>query len=150
VLEAVGEQLLLNIELKSGALLGDRLEQAVVNVIDHCASAESVLLSSFNPLALRRIQKIDPDLATALLYTPATRPSLGFARLTSRNPYAAVHPHHTLVDECTMRWARQNNLRVHVWTVDDLVEMRRLIGCGVDGIITNVPDLLHAILQKVP
>jgi glycerophosphoryl diester phosphodiesterase len=150
VLEAVGEQLLLNIELKSGALLGARLEQAVVDVIERCALAERVLISSFNPLALRRIQKIAPNLATAWLYVAATRPSRGFATRISLKPYAAIHPHHALVDERTMRWARRHNCRVHVWTVDDVVEMRRLIGCGVDGIITNLPDLLHSTLKKGP
>lgn len=148
VLEAVGEQLLVNIELKSRAPLDDRLEQAVVDVIDRRASGERVLLSSFNPVALRRIRKIAPQLATALLYTPATRPILSLARLISPDPYAAIHPHHTIVDERHMRWARQQSYRVHVWTVDDVGEMRRLVGCGVDGIITNVPDLLHGILQK--
>jgi glycerophosphoryl diester phosphodiesterase len=147
VLEAVGEQLLLNIELKSGALLDDRLEQAVVDVIERRALGERVLLSSFNPLALRRVQKIAPDLATAWLYNAATRPSLGFARLISPKRYAAIHPHHTLVDEGTMRWARQHNYRVHVWTVDDVAEMHRLVGCGVDGIITNVPDVLCSIVR---
>jgi glycerophosphoryl diester phosphodiesterase len=149
-LETVGEQLLLNIELKSSAVLDDRLEQAVVDVIERRLLGERVLLSSFNPLALRRIQKMAPHLATALLHTSAAPASLGFARLIAPKPYAAIHPHHTLVDDRSMRWARQHNYRVHVWTVDDVVEMRRLIGCGVDGIITNVPDLLHGLLQKRP
>jgi glycerophosphoryl diester phosphodiesterase len=148
VLETVGEQLLLNIELKSGTPLNDGLEQAVFDVIERCALDERVLLSSFNPLALRRIQKTAPHLATALLYTPATRTSLALGRLISPNPYAAVHPHHTMVDQHYIGWARQHKYRVHVWTVDDVAEMRRLVGCGVDGIITNVPDLLHGVLQE--
>ncbi|MGD2177623.1 MAG: glycerophosphodiester phosphodiesterase family protein [Anaerolineae bacterium] len=150
VLETVGGQLLLNIELKSGALLDDRLERAVVGAIERCALGERVLLSSFNPFALRRIQKIAPHLATALLHASAAGRSLGFARLISPSPYTAVHPHHTLVGDRYMAWARGHNYRVHVWTVNDAVEMRRFIGCGVDGIITNVPDLLHGILETRP
>lgn len=148
VLGAVGERLLLNIELKSGAPLDDRLEQAVVDVIEGCALGEQVLLSSFNPVALRRIQKIAPHLPTALLYARATRLSLALAKLIARQPYAAVHPHHALVDEHTMRWARQHKHRVHVWTVDEVVEMRRMVGFGVDGIITNSPDALDDVLRE--
>jgi glycerophosphoryl diester phosphodiesterase len=150
VLEAVGERLLVNIELKSRALSGARLEQAVVEVIERCALGDRVLLSSFNPFALRRIQKMAPHLATAWLYTPATQPSRGLARMISPIPYLAVHPHHTLVDRGTLHWARQRHYRVHVWTVDDVVEMRRLIACGVDGIITNVPDRLDGVLRREP
>jgi glycerophosphoryl diester phosphodiesterase len=68
----------------------------------------------------------------------------------SPEPYAAIHPHHSKVDEGTMLWARQHNYRVHVWTVDDVVEMRRLIDHGVDGIITNVPNVLRDILEQRP
>ena len=38
-------------------------------------------------------------------------------------------------------------LRVNVWTVDAPDEMRRLIAPGVDGIITDVPDVLGAIVR---
>jgi glycerophosphoryl diester phosphodiesterase len=148
VLETVGDRLLLNIELKSEDLLGDRLEQAVVDAIDQSALGARVLISSFNPLALRRIQQISPHLATALLYTPATRASVRVGRLISPGHYGALHPHHTLVDERSMRWARQHDYSVHVWTVDDVGEMQRLISCGVDGIITNVPEVLGSILRE--
>jgi glycerophosphoryl diester phosphodiesterase len=148
VLEAVGEQLLVNIELKSGAWGDGGLAQAVAEAVEGCGLGERVLLSSFSPLALRRVQRIAPQLATALLYTRSTRASPGLGRLISRRPYAAVHPEHTMVDEGTVRWARERNYRVHAWTVDEAAEMRRLIGCGVDGIITNAPDALQGVLEE--
>jgi glycerophosphoryl diester phosphodiesterase len=39
-------------------------------------------------------------------------------------------------------------LQVYTWTVDDPDEMRRLIGAGVDGIMTNHPELLRAVLES--
>jgi glycerophosphoryl diester phosphodiesterase len=51
-----------------------------------------------------------------------------------------------MVNARYMRWARRRGYRVNVWTVDDPGEMRRLIGLGVNGIITNVPDMLREIL----
>ena len=40
--------------------------------------------------------------------------------------------------------ARQQGLAVNVWTVDDPARMTELIALGVDGIITNVPDIARA------
>jgi len=148
VLEVVGGRLLLNVELKGGALLNDRLERAVADEIECHGLADQVLLSSFNPLILRRVQRIDPLLSTGLLYTSTARPKIGISRLIAPRRQTAVHPHHTLVDEGHVRWARQHGYRINVWTVDDAAEMRHMIGMGVDGIITNVPDLLHGVLGK--
>jgi glycerophosphoryl diester phosphodiesterase len=40
----------------------------------------------------------------------------------------------------------RQRLAVWAWTVDEPEAMRLLIGLGVDGIITNRPDLLNAVL----
>ncbi len=47
-----------------------------------------------------------------------------------------------------IREAHDRNLPVHVWTVDDPDDMRRLLGWGVDGIQSDRPDLLAAVLTE--
>ena len=44
--------------------------------------------------------------------------------------------------------ARRHGLQVHVWTVNDTLDMRRLIGLGVDGIFTDRPDRLLRLLGR--
>ncbi|MBP8002476.1 MAG: glycerophosphodiester phosphodiesterase [Chloroflexi bacterium] len=44
--------------------------------------------------------------------------------------------------------AHQQNVQVHVWTIDEEADMRRFIALGVDGIITNRPDLLLQLLGR--
>lgn len=44
--------------------------------------------------------------------------------------------------------AHSRNLLVHPWTINDEQEMRRLLDLGVDGIITDRPDLLIELLRK--
>ncbi len=45
--------------------------------------------------------------------------------------------------------AHARNVPVHVWTVDDEADMRRLIGWGADGIITDRPDRLSRVLHEM-
>ncbi len=48
---------------------------------------------------------------------------------------------HRIVSPRFIRHAHGAGLKVQVWTVDDEPEMRRLLSWGVDGLITNRPDL---------
>jgi glycerophosphoryl diester phosphodiesterase len=46
--------------------------------------------------------------------------------------------------------AHAHDLRVVAWTANTVDEMRKLISAGVDGIITNYPDRLVALLRETP
>ena len=54
-----------------------------------------------------------------------------------------------LVDEAAVRAARRHGLQIHVWTIDDEAEMRRLVALGVDGIMTDRPALLRTVLNSL-
>ena len=49
-----------------------------------------------------------------------------------------------------IRAARERNLKVHVWTVNDAAAMKRLLEMGVDGIMTDYPDRLQTLLREAP
>jgi glycerophosphoryl diester phosphodiesterase len=147
VLEAVGSQLLLNIELKTTSLRDNGLEQTIIAQVEQHGLEKQALLSSFNPFSLRRAKRIAPHIPVGLLYGPNLPLPLRRAWLAPLTPHEARHPEHTMVDERYMAWARQRGYQVNTWTVDDPDEMRRLIGLDVDGIITNVPDVLRGILK---
>lgn len=146
VLQAFGDRLLLNIELKSTSKRDNGLERAVIALVEERDLASRVLFSSFNPLSLRRAKKIAPHILAGLLYAPDLALYLRRAWLAFLFPHEARHPEHTMVDARYMAWARRRGYRVNAWTVDAPDEMRRLIDLGVDGIITNVPDLLRDVL----
>jgi glycerophosphoryl diester phosphodiesterase len=46
--------------------------------------------------------------------------------------------------------AHLRNLKVHVWTINETDDMRRLIEMGVDGIMTDYPDRLLELLNRKP
>lgn len=56
---------------------------------------------------------------------------------------------HRIVTPRFVREAHRRNIPVHVWTVDDPADMRRLLSWGVDAIQTDRPDLLTDVLADV-
>jgi len=53
-----------------------------------------------------------------------------------------------VVDEKLLRSAHQAGLQVHVWTVNEVQEMKRLLDLGVDGLVTDRPDILKSLLVE--
>ena len=146
VMDAVGHRLLLNIEIKLPfTLVNTGLETEVVRLIEDNDLVDRVLVSSFHPLALRRVKSINPRIPTGLLYAHDLPIYLRRAWLSPFIPHEARHPNFSMVTLAYMRAMKAKGYRVNVWTVDDPNEMRRLLGLGVDAIITNRPDVLRQV-----
>jgi glycerophosphoryl diester phosphodiesterase len=58
-----------------------------------------------------------------------------------------VNPELPLVDSDLVETAHAEGLAVYVFTVDPLPEMQRLLGLGVDGLFTNVPDRMRQLVD---
>jgi glycerophosphoryl diester phosphodiesterase len=148
VFDAIGHRLLVNVEVKSLLGRSQELEAEVVRLIEDGNLVHRVIVSSFNPLSLWRVKRLNPNISTALLYAPHLPLFLRRAWLGPIVPHEFRHPHYSMVDERFMAWARQKGYRVNVWVVNEPNEMRHLVALGVDGIITDRPDLLAEILAE--
>ena len=63
-----------------------------------------------------------------------------------RSGHAALHPYDATVTAELVSACHEAGLLVNVWTVDDPARIRELADIGVDGIVTNVPDVArHAL-----
>jgi glycerophosphoryl diester phosphodiesterase len=147
VVDEVGHRLLLNIELKTVDPRDDGLAAMVVRIVEENGLLDRVILSSFNPLALRRAKRVNSRVPVGLLYAPDSPILLRRPWLHHFMRLEALHPHHASVDDRYMAWARKRGYRIHTWTVDDPDEMERLMRQGVDMIISNRPDLLNQVLS---
>jgi glycerophosphoryl diester phosphodiesterase len=54
----------------------------------------------------------------------------------------------TVITQRFVNTAQKRNLQVQVWTINDPVEMQRLIDLGVNGIMTDRPDILLDLLGR--
>jgi glycerophosphoryl diester phosphodiesterase len=148
VFDAVGQDLLMNLELKAMGTEPSELEAVTVSLITQYGMEEQVLISCFNPLALQRVRELAPYLPLAFLYGPRLPEAERARWVQDLRPLAALHPEHHLVDVAHLAWARGYDCAINTWTVDEPDEMERLLALGVDGIITDQPDLLRVILER--
>jgi glycerophosphoryl diester phosphodiesterase len=153
-LDACGD-LVVNIEIKN--LTGDpdhdpteRLAAAVVAEVGARAMHGRALVSSFNLATVDRVRELDPSVPTALLTVAApVRPmARRLVERCLRHGHGAIHPHHAGLDRHLLRLAHEAGLLVNTWTVDDPGRIAQLAGLGVDGVVTNVPDVALRALER--
>lgn len=143
VFELLGANFLYNVEIKEWRWRNQGIETAVAALIHKHNLDRQVLVSSFNPLVLRRIRPhLTRSTPLALIHGGSWLRHGG-----ALANYPADHPQHSRVDEAYLAWARRRGMRVHVWTVDEPAEARRLAQLGVHGIITNRPRHIRQALQ---
>lgn len=141
VFELLGPGALYNVELKNWDWRDKGLETAVADRIQSHNLERQVLVSSFNPFALRRARRhLTRSTPLAMI---RERGWLQYSYLLASGE--ADHPHSSFVNESYMAWARRHGYRVHVWTVDDPAEAQRLVQLGVHGLITNKPKLMRSV-----
>jgi glycerophosphoryl diester phosphodiesterase len=146
VLDLVDNRCRINIEIKSLDLYGSDASDGVAAMIRYRNLYEQVIVSSFNPITLVKLRHLDPRIALGMLYgdeMPAY-----FRQVWAGPPIRpeAQHPHHHLVNEEYLAWARSIGAQVNTWTVNDGAEAQRLATLGVTTLITDVPDVLIASL----
>ena len=83
---------ILNVELKSLSALDTTLEKTVVNLMHQLDLGDRVIVSSFNPLSIWRIHKLDPSIETGLLYQSSLPVFLRNAWLAPVVRAKALHP----------------------------------------------------------
>lgn len=117
---------------------------------------DQVVVGSFHDSQLRRFRTLCPEVDTAAgVFETRSFFFLSRARLSRlfRSPAKAFMIPETfgrlhVVTPCFIQQAHARGLQVHVWTVNQEADMRRLIDWGVDGIITDYPGRLMALLNR--
>jgi len=133
----------------------EEMAERVAAVVDAAGAARRVTVSSFDWRGVRRMRRIRPDIPRAWLTSAETvaRAALWWGGATPEPHGGSVpravaaegggtwSPEHPDLTEALVAEAHALGLRVVPWTVNRTEDMARLIAWGVDGIITDRPDL---------
>lgn len=135
--------LTVNIELKTTERLYPELPEKLLALTKEYGMEDRVIYSSFNHYSLVQIKKIDPAAKIGLLYELGMVDPWIYANYVHAD---AIHPHYHVIAALPETVARchESGVKVNVWTVDDPDAVTLMLKCGVDGIITNKPDVAVA------
>ena len=127
---------------------------ALVEVVQRTNSIDRVCIGSFSDRRLARLRAaLGPRLCTALGPRGTARLRGASWRLPTGRLAAgcAQVPRSmkgvTIVDLAFVTEAHERGLQVHVWTIDEPQEMHELLDLGVDGIMTDRPQVLRDVLE---
>lgn len=137
-----GKRILLNLELKNGIVPYKGMEEKVIQIIQEWNMEQQVVLSSFNHASLVKCKRIAPDIRTALLYMEKLyRPHDYAAKLEA----SGLHPYKLAVTKEEVAAALAQGMVTYPFTVNDPAEMKMMLDMGVQGIITDQPDVLACL-----
>ena len=141
-----------NIEIKSRPEHDERFHPRVERfasllyaVVNEFGQVGNTTIQSFDPRALEAVHRIDPKISTSLIVDNRDGLSANLGRL-GFTP-SIYSPHFALLDRRQTDAAHALGVRVIPWTVNDADSMRKLTGMGVDGLITDYPDIAMKLME---
>lgn len=145
-----------NLDIKQTAPAVTAYEQKVADVLARHGRTDDVIVASFLDEATDAFCRIAPD-ACVSFGMNGTRDFFGAVRegaTPAVTPHVALQVPPTvgdieLVTPEFVEAAHRHGIAVHVWTIDDAEEMRRLVAMGVDGVMTDQPSVLATVLDEL-
>ena len=159
VLQVFGGRVVINVEIKAGKGADPGpIADAVVAAIERRGLQDRVLITSFNPFVLEKVRARAPQVRRGQIYGTFADADLRWIEKVLLRNLAfnrralpdLLSVEHTLVTARYLEKMHRRGYKVFAWTVNDEAEMRRLIDLGVDGIITDRPDLLLQVAGRLP
>lgn len=142
VVEMVKGKMKINIELKTNGH-EKQLADLTVKVVKENKFETDCIFTSFDFSQADRVKEIDPSLKAGYIFSTFPENVDVF-----KSGIDVLSVHYKLVDESFMEKANANKKEVHVWTVNEEDEMKRMIDLGVASIITNYPDRLANVIRE--
>lgn len=144
---------IMNIELKTPLNGDNSIVARTIEAVKAHGLFDKLLISSFSPELLVECKRIDPTCKTGYLYSPNQKIALknmifNYVEFAQKIGADYLHPHYSMVTKHYVKKLHKNGIGVNVWTVNSPETAIKLISYGVDGLITDVPDMINALIAK--
>ena len=144
----------LNIEIKQG---GASVADAVLDVLRLTAGLDRVLLAAEHDDIMHCIRDAVGDRVATSMCVGEVVDFVGRLQRDDWHGYLPagqalqIPPAHAgieLVTPASVAAAHRSGLEVHVWTINDAVEIERLLDLGVDGVMSDLPGLVVTAVRR--
>jgi len=155
VLEIIDNKIGINIEIKSK----DSAQIVVQTLRDYKIDFKNVMISSNHPRELKEIERLEPEITTALifratnafniwfildflaiLFLPITKYYISWVVKNANADYLSINHH--FLNKKKVQCFKNKGIKICAWTVNSKKKIKYLKNLGIDGIITNYPDRL--------
>jgi len=138
VVAAFGRRAYLDIEFKVPGF-----EEAAIALIRQHCDLTRTMVSAFHPQTLLKARQLHDDLPLGLIYNRTQDET------TRHNcPVDILVPQFRLASRDLIAQAHAEGLKIFAWTVNDPHEAARLIDSGIDGLISDFPEMVAAQLKR--
>jgi glycerophosphoryl diester phosphodiesterase len=124
-----------------------RIEAEVLRIIEAAGALDRVIIASMFDTVLWDIRQSNPEVYTSL----GVSEMLEFVEYDEEYlpPARFLHPPFGSVDAEFVDAARRHDMRIHSWTVNERSDMEAQLALGVDGIMTDDPELLLTVIDEL-
>lgn len=140
----VEQDIRLYLEFKNTTEVYEGMEEKVLQILQDFRLVDRTIITSFNHYSVIKVKKLEPSMKVGILY------GFGLAypwEYAIRIQVDSIHTSWSNIDAEMIDRCRKNNILVNANTIDDMKIVKAVAALGVDGIMTNVPDIaLQALI----
>lgn len=142
-LDTISNKTRLNIHIYPGPEGADMIVEGVCSAVSSRDLYETAFIAGTDDV-MESVIRIDKKMSRCLLGSQGRIEN--YAQKAKEYGCSSIQPLNSLTTKAFCRSAADLGLQVHPFYADDESEMKRLINCGVDGILTNYPHVLKRLL----
>ncbi|WP_020529385.1 glycerophosphodiester phosphodiesterase [Flexithrix dorotheae] len=148
------------IEIKTGSdgYIYTNIEKKTIEIVKELDAMDWCIIQSFEPYYLQTARKYSEEIEIQRLLFSDFSPFPFFSDTSLKAGdfvehevrYTAINPHFMSLTKGKVATLHERGFKTFPYTVNKADEMKKLMAMGVDGIITNYPDVLKSILDDIP
>ncbi|MEK4498558.1 glycerophosphodiester phosphodiesterase [Bacillus sp. FSL R12-0069] len=124
------------------------IEEKLLEIINHYEIQDKVIIQSFSEESLQKIHNLNVNIPLVQLLSYKKEVQLTEPEIKKYKTYCiGLGMNYKYIDSAYVKRIKKHGLEVHLFTVDNEQDMKKLLLWGVDGMFTNYPDRLHSVLK---